>query len=65
MYTKRNLLSPSFELPGKLENLPRVASRERMLVLVQTTMSPLLYASIIFNIRLARQILSKRHTKSK
>jgi hypothetical protein len=29
------------------------------------TMSPLLYASIIFNIRLARKILSTRHMKSK
>jgi hypothetical protein len=65
MYAKRNASSSSFELPGKLENLPRVDLRERMLVLIQATMSPLLHASIISNIRLARKILSTRHTKSK
>ena len=46
-------------------DFPLISLCERILVLILVTMSPSLYASIIFNVRLARKILSMRHRKSK
>jgi hypothetical protein len=54
-------LSALLSLPDKKEILSLISLCERILVLILVTMSPSLYASIIFNVKLVRKILSMRH----
>jgi hypothetical protein len=62
---QEELIVGFFVATRQKEILSLISLCKRILVLILVSMSPSLYASIIFNVKLARKMLSMRHRKSK